>query len=914
MSAPRRAFRDLRRVCAPGLLTLLVLPAHAWGGTNWWSSVGPDRGTIYSLAIDPASPNVLYAGGFGGVSKSLDGGAGWLFARSGMANSQVFALAIDPKTTTTLYAGTKSFGVFKTTNGASTWSQVNTGLPTAKIFALAVDPSTPSIVYAGTDSGVFKSSNGGSSWSAATSGVGSLPVFALVVDPKTPSTLYAGTKNAGVFKSTDAGASWTAATNGLAFLLVYTLAVDPKSPSTLYAGTVGAVFKSTDGAASWTATGLTAGPVYWLAIDPVTTSTVYAGLGPIGVSKSVDGGRSWLPASNGLPPAPSALADASFVDALVIDPTSPGTIYAGTQDGIWKSANGAGSWSISNNGLAALRVFAVAVDPSAPSTVYAGTDLGLFRSVDGAASWSRIASGPGETPVYALLALPGPPATLFAGYDGGASMSTDGGSTWTAVPVGLATTLAFAAAPGAPSTLYAGGFSGSGQTQGAVAQSTDGGSTWTSFGVSPVALPTVNALAVDPTSSTTVYAGTDAGGYKTIFDSVGNKLRWFTNTALAARRVLAVLIDPVSATTVYAGTDGGLFKSVDGGVSWTGITNGLNATRVTALTLDQGSSTFYAGSNGGVFKSTDGGASWAAMNQGLRNTVANAVAIAPGSPGALYAGTNGSSVFQLGSPAACNAGPETLCLSGGRFRVLVAWRAVSQGTSGAGQAVSLTSDTGYFWFFQSTNVELVIKVLDARGINGNFWVFYGALSNVEYTITVVDSVTGETKTYVNPQNTLASVADTAAFPLGEAAALEAASARLAPPRARRESDGSLGDFSVRPEFIAACVAGQTALCLSGARFRVEVAWRAVAQGTSGAGQAVALTSDTGYFWFFQSTNVELIVKVLDARGVNGKFWVFYGALSNVEYTITVTDTQTAAVKTYFNPQDTLASRADTSAF
>jgi len=57
-----------------------------------------------------------------------------------------------------------------------------------------------------------------------------------------------------------------------------------------------------------------------------------------------------------------------------------------------------------------------------------------------------------------------------------------------------------------------------------------------------------------------------------------------------------------------------------------------------------------------------------------------------------------------------------------------------------------------------------------------------------------------------------------------------------------------------------------------------------------------------------------VVKVLDGRPINGTFWVFSGALSNVEYTITVTDTTTGAVKTYFNPSGQLASVADTSAF
>lgn len=264
----------------------------------------------------------------------------------------------------------------------------------------------------------------------------------------------------------------------------------------------------------------------------------------------------------------------------------------------------------------------------------------------------------------------------------------------------------------------------------------------------------------------------------------------------------------------------------------------------------------------------------------------------------------------------CLAAGDSLCLNGGRFRVQVAWHAAHLGTSGVGQAVPLTSDTGYLWFFQDTNVELVVKVLDGRTNNGHFWVFYGALSNVEYTITVTDTVTGEVKTYFNPQDRLASVADTAAFPLGAGVSSVADKAKLAAVSRERNGMGALlPDLAARPAGVnGACVAGPTALCLNDGRFRLEVAWRALKLGTSGLGQAVQLTSDTGYFWFFQDTNAELVIKVLDGRTINGKFWVFYGALSNVDYTITVTDTLTGAVKTYHNPQDTLASVADTAAF
>jgi hypothetical protein len=102
--------------------------------------------------------------------------------------------------------------------------------------------------------------------------------------------------------------------------------------------------------------------------------------------------------------------------------------------------------------------------------------------------------------------------------------------------------------------------------------------------------------------------------------------------------------------------------------------------------------------------------------------------------------------------------------------------------------------------------------------------------------------------------------------------------------------------------------------LNASRFQVSVAWQVPTQGTSGQGAAVPLTSDTGYFWFFSANNIELMLKVVDGRPLNGKFWVFYGALTDVQYTITVTDTMTGNEKTYFSPQGTPVSQADTNAF
>ena len=81
----------------------------------------------------------------------------------------------------------------------------------------------------------------------------------------------------------------------------------------------------------------------------------------------------------------------------------------------------------------------------------------------------------------------------------------------------------------------------------------------------------------------------------------------------------------------------------------------------------------------------------------------------------------------------------------------------------SGSGVPITSDTGYFWFFNEANVELVVKVLDGRSVNGHFWVFYGGMSSVEYSGIVTDTQTGTQRSYVNERGTPASVADTSAF-------------------------------------------------------------------------------------------------------------------------------------------------------
>lgn len=108
---------------------------------------------------------------------------------------------------------------------------------------------------------------------------------------------------------------------------------------------------------------------------------------------------------------------------------------------------------------------------------------------------------------------------------------------------------------------------------------------------------------------------------------------------------------------------------------------------------------------------------------------------------------NGSAV----EPTICTQNTTTLCLAKDRFAVTSTWK--TSDNSGSGQAVRLTSDTGYFWFFGSSNVEMVVKLLDACTLNQKFWVFAGGLTNVNVVLTVRDTKTGTVKTYTNPANT-----------------------------------------------------------------------------------------------------------------------------------------------------------------
>ena len=114
-------------------------------------------------------------------------------------------------------------------------------------------------------------------------------------------------------------------------------------------------------------------------------------------------------------------------------------------------------------------------------------------------------------------------------------------------------------------------------------------------------------------------------------------------------------------------------------------------------------------------------------------------------------------------PPTCLADTDSLCLNQSRFRVEAEWR-TSEGAEGRGQAFSDGDDVGSFWFFSDNNLEVFVKILNGCGINNHRWVFAAATTDVEYTLRVTDTQTGQVSEYFNPLgNSAAAITDTMAF-------------------------------------------------------------------------------------------------------------------------------------------------------
>ncbi len=899
----------MRRLAVAALsLALAGAPRPVLAGVDRWTSLGPPGGRALGLAFAPAEAGELYLSADGGLWKSVDGGSSWWHLT---AEGAAAPLAVDPFDDRIVYAAPGD-RIELSQDGGLTWTTVRTS-PGERFVALAADRQAAGTVYAlAAGHGVLKSIDHGWTWTDASAGLAGFGAYSsLALDPSRPGALYVSTAG-GVYASADGARRWSRGGRGPAGEIVagrLAVAAAPGGVAVVYAFVGGAsgacLLRSTDTGASWTAVAAPAlqpqGPFDCrdVAVDPLDAGRLFLLASDGSLYSSADGGGAWQLAGR----LPGLFA------ALRLDPHDPRTLYAlagaGSDDGVARSGDGGRTWRTIDDGFDALSIERLATASGALGTLYAlATDGALWKSGDYGIQWAPLAIG---LPSFELAVDPFDAQHVLLALSSGTIASRDGGATWSPAPgAGPAGVVRLAFDPFVRESLLAG------TADGHIFASHDAGASWAALAAAGPACascsPAAVAFVFDPVDPRHLYAV--VGGRLAVSGDAGAS--WTAQPA-AGGDLRALILDPSAPRTLYAGGCDGVRKSPDGGITWRASGEGIalaaagaaSPACVERLAIDpRRPETLYAGAGGalsGLYRSTDAGASWAPLAgaAGLpADAAVRALALEPTDSGRLYAATSSLGVVTGRFAGAAPLGLGATPAGAARYSLRAAWRDFA-GDTGPATPVALGADAGYFSFFSPADLELAVKVLDGSGVNGHLWAFYGSLTDVQFELTVADALTGAVRSYFNPAGQLASVGDTGALP-ALAAAEPPAPFRRPPP---------IAAVAFPP---APCAAGAADLCLAAGRFRATVVWQTAAG--SGAGQAISLGDDGGYFWFFVPGVPELAVKLLDGRAVNGRYWLFYGALSDVEYDLRVEDLTTGAVRAYHNPAGHLASAADVDAF
>jgi len=349
---------------------------------------------------------------------------------------------------------------------------------------------------------------------------------------------------------------------------------------------------------------------------PLPTVTNWATMGPYNIPNSfknvsVDSGN----------------FAAGKVNAFAVDLQNPQIMYRGggagpgnsgpySESGLYKSTDGGNQWFQIDNGLTDPMIDSIWIDQSNPQILLVGTWLtGIFRSTDGGNSWSLVYNS--QTANFYESG-----SNLYAATAQGVLLSQDDGQTWTLAeptpnPVRVIT--------GGNGVLYAGLDNGNIMAQ-------YGNSSWqTVYAPSQSTWHTVWSIAVDPYSTTTVYA-VEWQGYNypdLIFTNDGGK-DW-NNSTMNYRPIQYVAFDVNTQGVIYAGADGSLYRSDDNGNTWNEITQ-TGDTRL-LYSWPGRPNTIVAGTDQGLYISYNSGQSWTSLNGEVTSSLLTSFAM------------NGSSIF-----------------------------------------------------------------------------------------------------------------------------------------------------------------------------------------------------------------------------------------------------------------------------
>jgi hypothetical protein len=570
---------------------------------------------------------------------------------------RVAAVAVDPADPRHLLAG--GGGVWESRDGGRSWRSRTDDQPTPAIGALAFAPGDPAVAYAGTGQGealaalgvgLLRSDDGGAGWRPLVAdellGAG---FFDLLVDAADPGRLLAAT-TVGLLGSTDGGVGWERRLAGRCW------AVSAGAGGELLAGGELGLQRSEDGGATWRPLPLASAPDSFdrmaVAHGPGGRVTyVFAagdGVGHLWRREHPDG-----PFEPVKPPPDLQSRQAWHSWACAADPADPEVVWLGAA-GLHRGARGTdGRWSWVDltarpaGDSLPLGQHAVVFEPD--GAVLVANEGGLYRSPDGGRAWSSLGTGLAVAEV-ARLADHGP--WLLAGAGALGTLRYEGGEVW--CPVGAA-----------DPAVVAGGELVEPGAEG-LAVSADAGTSWAAVPL-PGTRGAVTALAA--AGPDRLLAGTAEGELLRLERASG---RWVVAGVARPRggAVAGVAADPGRpgvAWAAWTGPGGGrVWRSEDDGATWTDRSGGLPEVPVAAVAPDPGRpGTVAVATDAGVWWSGDDGGRWRPLGRGLPNAPVLALALRPGER-VVRAGLLGRGVWEL--PLEPEAGPAaaTPALRSGR--------------------------------------------------------------------------------------------------------------------------------------------------------------------------------------------------------------------------------------------------------
>ncbi len=447
----------------------------------------------------------------------------------------------------------------------------------------------------------------------------------------------------------------------------------------------------------WTGTAPRAKSIEAIARDPLNPNRMWAAAFGSGVLRTVDGGATWTSSRTGLLN--------TFVRCLAVQPHHPDSLYCGTNDGVFLSADGGTTW----HGLLAttVSVRGIAIHPIRTGTIYAGTyGTGIYKSLNGGSTWSQINLGLVSTSVRDIALNPVRPDTLLAATStgGGVHRSFNGGLTWAPVPDTAATNGAAEQVQWDPLDSQRAYVA---ELDRGMLKTSDGGNTWFHINRSLTSFRGRALAVVD----TVRYFGTDGQGV--FFTTISDTLWHPVNTGITSLVVDALSAKP-GTSVCWAGTDGGgVFATSNRGATWSQLDGGLLNTFCFSLAVRPSTHRVYAGMGFGdrFWASSDQGTTWTRATTLVSHDSEHGVLADPLDGNRVYLSAYGSGVYRSDDDGATWARLDSLTLTNKFVRDLVAWPGQSGHLFvGTGAGPFESTDGAVTWVSRQGNLPAAISV------------------------------------------------------------------------------------------------------------------------------------------------------------------------------------------------------------